>query len=94
MNMVNSAVVDRVLAEVQYKITESDLVLIKQLCLPDKIIGGNLGISPANVSMRISRLGVRLGVENRTTIIVRALELGLVTINQLVYRKFFGSSQS
>ena len=72
----------------QSKISEADLVLIRQLCLPDKIIGRNLEISPAAVSMRITRIGVKLGVENRTAVVVKALELGLLTIDQLIYRDY------
>jgi len=38
--------------------------------------------------MQITRIGNKLGVENRTAIVVRALELGLITIDQLVYRNY------
>lgn len=69
-------------------LTDADLELVKQLCLPDKIACQNLGILPGATSMRITRLSAKLGVENRTAIVVRALELGLVTIDQLVYRNY------
>ena len=67
------------------ELTDSDLVTIKRLCLPNKVIGWHLGITTAAVSMRISRIGEKLGVENRTAIVVRTLELGLVTIDQFIY---------
>ena len=70
------------------KISESNLKLIKLLCLPDKVIGQYLQLSPAAVAMRITRTSVKLGVENRTAIVVRALKLGLVNIDQLTCRDY------
>lgn len=75
-----------------YKPTDSDLALIKQLCMPDKIVSQNLGILPGAVSMRITRLSIKLGVENRTAIVVRALGLGWLTIDQLAYRIYNGET--
>lgn len=72
------------------QITDSDLKLIKQLCLPNKIISVNLGISSAAVSMQVTRIGDKLGVENRTAIVVKALGLGLVYTDQLIYRSYDG----
>lgn len=69
-------------------LTDSDLELIKQLCLPNKVISQSLGISPAAVSMQVARISVKLGVENRTAVVVRALELNLITIDQLMYRNY------
>lgn len=70
------------------KVSESSLELIRLLCLPDKIIGQYLKISPAAVAMRITRISIKLGVENRTSVVVKALELGLVNIDQLVRRDY------
>ncbi len=72
----------------RYGLTDFDLELIKSLCLPDKVIGGMLGVSPKAVSMRITRIAVKLGVENRTAIVVKMLELGLITTGQLLYRSY------
>lgn len=69
-------------------ITETDLKLIVLLGLPDAIIGHKLHILPGAVSMRISRVAVKLGVENRTALIIKALKLGLVTTSQLSYRDY------
>lgn len=68
--------------------SESNLELIKLLCLPDKIICQHLQISSAAVGMRIARISAKLGVENRTAIVVKVLELGLVNIDQLVRRDY------
>jgi len=77
------------LAKVTRHITDSDLVLIKLLGLPDKVISTALKLdNGASIRMKISRLAVKLGVENRTAILIRALQLGLVTPSQLVYRDF------
>lgn len=82
----------QVMAQQERQISDSDLGLIKQLCLPNKIISGNLEISPAAVSMQITRIGDKLGVENRTAIVIKALKLGLVNLDQLVYRSYNGGT--
>ena len=76
----------------EWGLIATDLELIKQLCLPDKIIVQNLGSSRAAISMRITRIGVKLGVENRTALLVKALMLGLVNLDQLVYRSYDGET--
>lgn len=84
-----------VLAEARkilYKLTDSDLELIKLLCLPDKIIGERLGISRAAVSMQLTRISAKLKVENRTAVVVKALGLDLVSIKQLDFRSFNGKT--
>lgn len=74
-------------------LSNSDLRLVKLLCLPNKVIADNLGVSSANaVGVLISRIGDKLFVENRTAIVVRALRLGLISIDQLVYRSYNGGT--
>lgn len=75
---------------VQYKklLSDSELELIKLLCLPSKVISERLGIPSDSIRMSVSRIGIKLGVENRTSIVVRALELRLITLQQLVYRYY------
>ena len=75
-----------------YGLTDSDVELIKQLGLPNKIIGEKFGDSPAAISMQVTRISVKLGVENRTAIVIKSLGLGLITIDQLVFREFNGET--
>lgn len=75
-----------------YGITDSEMGLIIQLGLPNKIISQNLGISAMAVGMKINRISTKLGVENRTAIIIKALRLSLITIDQLVFREFNGNT--
>ena len=70
------------------KVSEEDLALIRLLCLPYKIIGEKFGVPAATVNMRVTRLIIRFGVENRMAIVVKALKFGLVTVDQLVYRNY------
>jgi len=70
------------------KLTDSDLELVKQLCLPDKIIAENLGVSHLVIRQRITRICIKFGVENRRAVIVRALELDLISLDQFVYRDY------
>jgi len=80
--------------KVLFRLADSDLELIKHLCLPEKIICEKFGISRAAISMQLTRISVKLGVENRTAVVVKALGLGLVTVDQLVYRDYNGKANS
>ena len=92
--MANPEIVAQILTELRggvigkQRLTIGDLELIKQLCLPDKVISYNIGLSSVNVRKRISRLAFRFGVENRTALLVRALKLGLVGVDELVFREY------
>ncbi len=69
------------------RLSEKDMELIKLLCLPNKIISHNMGVSPEGIGMHIGRLIGKFGVENRTGVIVKALQLGLVGLGELQYRQ-------
>ena len=75
-------------------LTSAELEFIKQLALPNKVISLNLGISEAAISMKQSRIAAKLGVENRSAIIIKTLRLGLVTIDQLIYRSYNGETNT
>lgn len=64
-------------------ITDKDLELIKQLCLPYKIACQSLGIGENTLRVRVHRLMSKLGVETRTALVTKAIKLGLVSINDL-----------
>ena len=70
------------------KITKEDVELIKRLCLPNKVIGLFFGEDVDTIGMRVMRLAAKLKVENRRAVIVKALKLGLVTVDELDYREF------
>jgi DNA-binding CsgD family transcriptional regulator len=69
------------------ELTTDEMALIKQLCLPNKIISQRMGIAVPAVKMRIARLAAKFGAETRTAIIVKALALGLVAYSDMVYRE-------
>lgn len=71
-----------------YGLTDSDLELIKQLCLPYKIICQNLEITEGALNMRVKRLLQRFGVENKRALIVKIIQIGLVSVNDFDYRIF------
>lgn len=73
-------------------ITDSDVELIKCLCLPNKTIASTLSIPSTAIGMKLARLAIKMKVENRTTIVIKALKLGIITIDQLVYREFDGDT--
>lgn len=78
--------------ESEHKVTDSDLELIKRLCLSYKEIGKDLEIPAFTVNTQIARLIVKFGVESRTAVLVKALKLNLVTLDQLVYRSHNGGT--
>jgi len=67
----------------EIKITDADLDLIRKICLPYKLIGHSNGLG---LEMKVSRLLRKFGVDNRAALVVKALKLGLVTLDQLQYR--------
>lgn len=69
-------------------ISDTDMELIKLLGLPDKVISVAMDLNHGAVRMKITRLAIKLGVENRTAIVIRSLSLGLITPAQLVFRNF------
>jgi DNA-binding NarL/FixJ family response regulator len=71
-------------------LTVGELALIKQLCLPNKIIAQNEKTSEQVIKNRISSLAERVGVDSRAAIVVKALKLGLVALSDLVYRERYG----
>lgn len=69
-------------------ITDKDLELIKQLCLPYKIICQNMELNQGTVRLRVKRLISKMGVESRTALVVKAIKLGLVSIDELPMREY------
>jgi DNA-binding NarL/FixJ family response regulator len=74
----------------EWYLTEKDLELIRQLCLPYKVISQNTGTHIITIRLRAIRIARKLGVENKASIIVKALRLGLITLDELVCREFDG----
>lgn len=69
-------------------LSDSELELVKQLCLPHKIVCQNLGINEGALNMRVKRLAQRFGVENKRALIVKIIQLGMVPVNDFDYRVF------
>lgn len=69
-------------------ITDKDLELIKQLCLPYKIACQNLGIKQGALKIRVHRLLGKMGVETRTALVIKAIKLELVSIDELSLREY------
>ncbi len=80
--------------ELQYGITATEIEMIKQLCLPYKIIAGNMEMSQTALSSRIWRICAKLGVENQRALIIKALGLGMVNVTDFTYREYDGKDTS
>lgn len=79
---------------VEYKavldsITASDIELIIRLGLPNKVIAIQINSTETAIRMKVTRIAAKLRVENRTAIVIQALILGIVTIQQLKYRNYW-----
>jgi DNA-binding NarL/FixJ family response regulator len=57
---------------------EADVLRLLALGQPNKAVARELGISPKTVGNHVERIYAKLGVSNRATAALRALELGIV----------------
>ena len=71
-------------------VSEADLELVRQLCLPYKVICQNFSLSEGALNMRVKRLLGKFGVENQRSLIVRVIQLGLLPAESFAYREFDG----
>lgn len=74
--------------KLDYKLNTGELELLKLLCLPDKIICQRTGVNPITLRSRVERLRIKLGVENRISLVVKSLKLGLITTSELQFREW------
>jgi len=79
------------LFERSIELTSKDLDLLGRLCLPYKLISIETGISVPHIKFKVQQLAIKFNVENRTALVVKALQLGLVDIRNLAYRKRNGN---
>jgi len=64
-------------------LTELDKQILKQACKPVKVIAVGSAHSYDATAMRINRLYVMFGVHNRISLIVQALKLGIVKLEDI-----------
>ena len=76
------------LEEELYAVTDEELELLKYLCLPCKIISQRMRVGEGTIRVKISRLCAKFGVENRQSLMAKALRAGWVSLEQLKLRKF------
>jgi len=69
-------------------LTEEQLELLTKLCIPQKVLCQEMGLSALALQARIRRLQVRFGVENQRSLLVKALRLGIVSLESMEYREF------
>lgn len=74
------------------KLDSLDIELLAHVCLPDKITSSKLSISADTIRKRVERLKLKFGVENRASLVVKAVKLGLVPISALQYRELDGQN--
>lgn len=69
-------------------VTESELDLIKRLCVPLKITAAELETNYNTVRIRVKRLQDKFGVENMRALIIKAIKLGFLTVGDFKYREY------
>lgn len=70
------------------KITEYEVVLIKKACLPNKILNEKMGLKLEALRAQYHRLEQKMGVENRQSLIIMAIKLGIVRAEDIEFRQF------
>lgn len=66
----------------------TEMELVHYLCFPYKVICDRIGMDPQNFRMRMVRLFNKMGVENRTSLLIKLLKEGRVKLEDLEYRQF------
>jgi DNA-binding NarL/FixJ family response regulator len=69
-------------------LTDEQLELLTKLCIPQKVLCLEMGLSELALQARIRRLVNRFGVENQRALLVKALRLGIIDLEFVVYREF------
>ena len=69
-------------------LTDEQLKLLTKLCIPQKILCQEMGISRLALQARIRRLLVRFGVENQRALLVKVLKSGIVSLESMEYKEF------
>lgn len=72
----------------QFRLPPDDIALVKQICLPYKVIASNMGLELGNIKMKVKRIMELLGVENRASLVVKAIRIGLVAEKDFVVRLY------
>ncbi len=88
-----TATVIRYLAtSLEISLSEEELVLVKQLCLPYKPISVVMNMDTPMLRMRVMRLAAKMKVAGKTAVVIKCLKLGLIDIDDLVYQEYDGEN--
>ena len=74
--------------KILYHLTNSDIETIKKIGLPAKEVAERYGVSAGAFRVRVSGIMDKLGVENRVALAIKAIQLGLVSIDDFEVRVF------
>ena len=77
-------------AQIFYHLTDSDVEIIKKVGLPYKEVESKYGLSAGAYRVRVSIIMDKFGVENRVALAIKAIQLGLVSIDDFEVRTFNG----
>ena len=77
-------------AQVFYHITDTDIEIIKRVGLPYEEAAKKCFITVGAFRVRVSLIMDKLGVENRVALAIKAIQLGLVSIDEFQVRIFNG----
>ena len=64
-----------------------ELELFKLSGLPNKVVAKRFGVTEGAVKALYYRLYQKLGVDNKVGAILRGVELGAVTLDQIIYER-------
>jgi hypothetical protein len=69
-------------------ITKMDLDVIRHVCLPYKVAAPHLGLKINALKVRVNRLMIVFGVENRTALATKAISLKLLKAEDFWMRDY------
>jgi hypothetical protein len=69
-------------------ITKGDIDVIRHICLPYKVAAPHFGIEPTTLQVRINRLMIVFGVENRAALAIKAIHLKLIKAEDFWVRDY------
>lgn len=65
-------------------LTKRELEIVCLVCLANKVIGARLGMAQVTVATHLRKIAEKMGGENRTSILVKALRQGMIKLEEIV----------
>ena len=68
----------------EIKFTPREMDILKMLCLENKLIGAKLFLSLSTIKTYVTRILNKLGVDNRQIAQIKAIKLGIISLEEII----------